>query len=450
MIALNAEKTIGTWLESVAPYARQIVVGLDDRTTDKTAKIARKYGAEVHPFPMCETHACPNHAPFQAQHFARARNFIHSKADLDLDFVLWGDSDDVLHNHQLLPGLLAAVPQGAIGVWAEYVYAYAKRPDKSLAPTTTFHRERIFRTKVDGLPVKWEWKYRVHEVCAPEGLPEGYQARWILNNEVKWIHQDGAHKTDQSAPRNLALLEMDYEENPTDGRVLFYLGNQFFAMAKWREAAFWYEKLLEVGTNPYERWQSQLYACKAYQRLGHLEHALRMAYGVLHTFPQHQEAYYSLCEVYGLMGEDDKVEFWTKAVRALEASGMAQRPPFFVFANPLDLTFNSRLPLADAYQRMGRISEAKAELQAAWASFPDERIGTAIKMHEQTEADIETANAFVRIAEVSKDPATIIRLYEALPQAVKSFGRTRDIYVPALLAQRSGQLNGHSAELVSA
>lgn len=450
IICKDGEKTLPKLLDSIMPYVRQCVVALDDRTTDRTAKIARKYGAEVHPFEMCTTHQCPSHAPFQAQHFAKARNFSFSKLDPSLDFWCWLDADDVIHNGQYLPALLANTPPGAIGTWFEYVYAYAKRPDGSLAPTTIFHRERILRTKVDGMPVRWEWKYRVHEVCAPEGLPGDYQGKWLVNNEIKVIHQDGAHKTESSAPRNLALLEIDYEENPRDARVLFYLGNQFFAMGRWREAAFWYEKLLDIGENPYERWQAQLYACKAYQRLGYLEHALRMAFGVLHTFPQHHEAYYSLCEVYSLMQEDGKVEFWTKMFRSLEAAGMLQRPPFFVFANPMDVGFNSFMPIADAYQRMGRITDAKMELQQAYRNFPDERVAAAIQMHERTEADIETANSFVRIASLSKDPATIIRLYEALPNSVKSFGRVRDCALPVVLAQRAGVVNGHSAEEVPA
>lgn len=443
IICKDGERSLPTLLDSIAPVARQIVIALDDRTSDRTARIARKYGAEVHPFTMCETHACARHnPPIQAQHFARARNFAHSKLDLDLDFVGWIDGDDQLINGQLLPDLLAKVPTGAIGVWAEYVYAYATRPDGSIAPNTSFHRERIFRTKVDGIAPRWEWKYRVHEVCAPEGLPPGYQARWILNNDVKWLHQAGAHKTNESAPRNLTLLEIDYEENPTDSRTLFYLGNQYFAMGQWKEAAFWYEKLLEVGTNPYENWQAQLYACKAFQRLGYLDHALRMAYGTLNTMPQHHEGYYALAETYSLMEEDAKVEYWSKAVEQLAASGLVTNPPFFVFRNPADNDFNRFMPIADAYQRQGRITEAREQLEKAYANFPDERVKVAIDGHRKTETDMETANSFVRMAEVTRDPAIITDLYRRLPLSVKSFGRVRDLAVPAMLAERQGVLNG--------
>lgn len=437
MIVKDGGKSLDACLSSFRPYVRHIVIGVDDRTTDKTAKIAKKHGAEVHYFPMCDTHTCRDHGSVQAQHFARARNFVMSKVDPnEFAFASWVDADDEIVRADLLPELCAKTPAGAIGMWAEYIYAYSKRPDGGIVPNTAFHRERIFRLKVDSHPVKWDWKYRVHEVCAPE-MAEGYQARWILNNDVKWLHQDGAHKSEHSAPRNLLLLEIDYEEKPDDSRTVFYLGNQYFAMGRWAEAAFWYEKLQEVGQNQYENWQAQLYACKAYQRMGALDHALRSAYGSLEAAPQHHEGYYALAEVYALMGEDDKVIHWTKVVRALDSAGVVTNPPFFVFRNPMDGSFNSRMPIADALVRKGQIAQAREELEAAYSVMPDERLGQAIAGHRKTESDMETANAFVRLAEATRDPATILRLYEKLPQGVKAFGRTRDLVMPLMMRERA-------------
>ena len=47
LIAKDAEHHLGACLESIRPIAEQIVVCVDERTTDKTARVAKKYGAQA-------------------------------------------------------------------------------------------------------------------------------------------------------------------------------------------------------------------------------------------------------------------------------------------------------------------------------------------------------------------------------------------------------------------
>jgi glycosyltransferase involved in cell wall biosynthesis len=51
VLAINAEKELARILPELAPIADELVIGIDDTTTDETARIARQFTAKVHPVP---------------------------------------------------------------------------------------------------------------------------------------------------------------------------------------------------------------------------------------------------------------------------------------------------------------------------------------------------------------------------------------------------------------
>lgn len=421
LIAKNAAKTLGPCLDSIRPYVKQIVVGVDETTEDKTTKVAKKHGADVVvPIKVSDWHECEYHGRVLAQHFAQARNQSFAHLDPSLDFWMWLDSDDVLVGGEELAEMCAGVPEECCGVWLPYHYSTV---GENRETNTLFDRERLLRPRLG-----WKWEYRVHEVVTPQ--TEG--VRWIRSNAVKIYHQPNGHKTESSASRNLLLLEIDLEENPNDSRATFYMGNQYFAMGQWAQAVEWYERLCSgLGKNPYELWQAYVYLSMAYERLGDLDGALKAAYGAIDVRPEHPEPYFRLASVYLLSGEFDKVLYWTQEGRKRKA------PPFFVFKNPLDYTYNSRMALADALAQMGQVVEARQELEAAYAVIQDERVGAAIEKYKAMEANAQIASSYVALA-APLDDAGKVALWEKLdlPPEVRQFGRCRDVAIPAMLRQR--------------
>lgn len=428
LIARDAEQTIGHCIRSLRPFVEQVVVCVDESTTDRTAKVARRAGADLVPsIRVSDWHECARHGRVRAQHFARARNESFTYLDKSLGWWMWLDSDDVVKGAEHLAevcammeqeeGRIAAQGQTLAGAWCNYHYSTMLG---GRVTNTLFDRERILRTKVG-----WEWEYRVHEVVKPL-CP---RPAWLSIPQVQVFHQEGVHKPESSAKRNLLLLEIDLEEDPEDARAAFYMGNQHFAMGGWREAIRWYERLLEIGQNTYEKWQSAVYLSMAYERLGDLDAAINAALEAIKEQPKHPEPYYRLAACYVLSAEFEKAEWWTRMGREREA------PPFFVFKNPLDYTFNQRVVLSDALAQMGRVQEAKAELEAAHAAYPDERVGNAIAHYREMEANAGKANAYVTLAHtLGSDWA--IENGPRLPAEVRAFGRVRDVYVPALLRAR--------------
>ncbi len=437
IIARNAEKTLPACLASLKQWVQQVVVCVDESSTDKTSQVAKRYSAEVHRIKVSDYHECPRHGRVLAQHFAEARNKSFSFLRKDLTWWMWLDADDTLQGGERLAQMLAGVPDGAVGVWLPYHYS-ALEKDGVRAVNTSFYRERVLRANVG-----WRWEHRVHEVVVPDA-----PGPWLTSDIVKVAHQTGAHKAESSAARNQLLLEIDLEENPNDPRATFYMANGFFAVADWERAAAWYERYTEIGQNHYELWQSYVYMSMAYQRLGDLNAAVQAAYGAIDVEPRHPEPYIQLEHIYLAAGEAEKAEYWAK-----EAAGK-EDPPFFVFTNPMDKLFNLRVGLADAYAQQGRIGEARQVLEAAYKVFPEERVGKAIEHYREIESAERTADAFGQLADLvlpqlnlsaryidlsgsGMQPfSTVLECLDLLPPTARELGRVRDRVAPLLMRTR--------------
>ena len=81
MIVRQGEDTLPNALESVRNFVDEIVVGIDDRTTDHTEEIAKEYGAKIFWFTWIHD-------------FSYARNLVAHYANYD--HILVFDVDDLI------------------------------------------------------------------------------------------------------------------------------------------------------------------------------------------------------------------------------------------------------------------------------------------------------------------------------------------------------------------
>jgi glycosyltransferase involved in cell wall biosynthesis len=415
IIARNAEKTIGACLDSLVPYVKQVLVCVDQTTTDGTQAVARRHGARVERgFVVSEPHECPEHGKIVAQHFANARQ---RSFDLLPPTEWWGwvDADDVVQNGAKLPAFLAALPQDVAGLWLPYHYSQAGEG----GPTATlFDRERIVRRSVG-----WKWQHRVHEILVPrEGLTE--HLNWQRTDQIAIVHQGQGHDTTGSARRNITLLEIDLEDDPNDERTLFYMGNQYFALSEWETAIYWYDRARRAN-NPYQRWQTLIYLSRAYERLGDLDASTQAAYEAVETAPYHPEPYYRLAAVAMYKRDVQRCEFWTRL------GDQMVPPPFFAFKNPLDRPFNARVTLGQAYANDGQVTKARHQLEQALQAMPaNEQIRQGIAEYQQMEQDAVQAEQWANVLSSIDGPLP------KPPEHLWKFGRVRDVVVPVLLKQR--------------
>src|SRR5438128_8701209 len=170
----------------------------------------------------------------------------------------------------------------------------------------------------------------------------------------------------------------------------------------------------------------------AHYRMGNLSEATQSAYLSMEEHPEHPEPYYLLAAIAAKTGNLGKVSFWTKLGRSMK------EPPFFVFKNPMDYGFNNRIQLADALAAEGYIADAKAEWEAAYAFYPDQRVADAIKRCELLQGIEKQADAYVSFATYGNGAIKQLAIdeYDRLPDEVRSFGRVRDVAMPIIMAHR--------------
>lgn len=68
--------------------------------------------------------------------------------------------------------------------------------------------------------------------------------------------QYGQDKSKARCARDYALLKKSHEEDPTNSRTLFYLGQTCQFMDEWEQAIFYYQKRLEIGVVSEEKYLS--------------------------------------------------------------------------------------------------------------------------------------------------------------------------------------------------
>ena len=253
MIVRDEEANLPACLESAADLFDEIVV-VDTGSTDRTAEIARSFGARVFDFVWVGD-------------FAAARNAALARATGD--YAFWLDADDVLEPPQRdrLKGLLAGL---RLGDEAAYVVRCACDPDREGGGgETVVDHVRLFPLQEDV-----RWTYRIHEQILPALRRADVPVRWTDATVRHTGYSDPALRRRKLA-RDEAILLEELEDRPGDPFVLFNLGSIAIERQDWRAALGHLTRSLE-GSAPTDSITKKLYAliARCHQSLGEPEKAL--------------------------------------------------------------------------------------------------------------------------------------------------------------------------------
>lgn len=220
MILLNEQDLVGECLRSAQPVVDEIVALVDDRTTDATATICRRFGARVEPYAWQDD-------------FAAARN-----ASIELatgDWILVLDADDTL-----LPAGRRAV-KAAVGLRDVrtslnvhgFVFEISERDRRG---------RELFQAQSSGrlFPRSRELRYAgiVHEEVAYRG--ERAATRWAMVDNGPHIahvgYDRGLFATRGKDERNLRLLVRRAELESDNPYVLRDLARHHYFMRRYANA----------------------------------------------------------------------------------------------------------------------------------------------------------------------------------------------------------------------
>jgi glycosyltransferase involved in cell wall biosynthesis len=90
-----------------------------------------------------------------------------------------------------------------------------------------------------------------------------------LEKDICYIddRNDGGCKSDKFE-RDARLLEKGLEEDPTNGRYMFYLAQTYHSLGRWKDSIATYKKRIETGGWEEEIWYSKYMIGQCYQSLG--------------------------------------------------------------------------------------------------------------------------------------------------------------------------------------
>ncbi len=190
MIAKDSEYTLGKTLQTVKSIADEIIIGIDETTTDETERVAKKFGAKTFKIK----------SPIE-QGFDEARNRTIEKAVMD--WILWIDTDETLEDSINLPQHLR---QNCYNGYSVRQHHYATEP---AALFKTDLPARIFRNH-KGI----KFYGMVHE-HPEEEMNTGIRNLCILN-DVAIMHTGYATERIRRArfQRNWPLMQRDRKKYP--------------------------------------------------------------------------------------------------------------------------------------------------------------------------------------------------------------------------------------------
>jgi tetratricopeptide (TPR) repeat protein len=207
MIVRDEEDMLARCLAAVAPAVDEIVV-VDTGSRDTTIQIARSFGARVIEHAWTDS-------------FSEARNISFEAAtgdwlmSLDADQVLVSDDVEVL---RALTG----------HTWREafYLVETSHVGETTDGHTVTRDRLKVFRNRPE-----YRYRGRVHEKIG-HTLPL-YAPRRIEQTSVRLQHYGylkSVLDAKGKAQRNIRLLRVEVDENPSDASLRFSLGSEYAAV----------------------------------------------------------------------------------------------------------------------------------------------------------------------------------------------------------------------------
>lgn len=175
---------------------------------------------------------------------ARQQSFDMVPKD-EYDWMMWIDSDDVFHAPNGLDEMFKNLDEYSKGIFIRYDYAV--EPKTGLVVVEQW-RERILSTDVP-----WEWRYKLHEVCA---APPGTQ---FARRDDCWIEHMRKSGEDRGArDRNRKILAKALREYPNEPRYMFYFAGETMAEADSMEPGPERNQVIDASILAFEKYKEMI------------------------------------------------------------------------------------------------------------------------------------------------------------------------------------------------
>jgi glycosyltransferase involved in cell wall biosynthesis len=388
MIVKNEEEYLDACLKSASDYVDEIII-VDTGSTDKTKKIAAKYGAKIYDFEWCDD-------------FAAARNFSFSKATGDM--VLWLDADDILEGGEALRSVCEQCPSHVNVIFVNYDYQVAEDGQVMVKHT----RDRIIRN--NGATI---WKGRLHET--PVEVRRGAKAS---ATELNVRHTAKPDRWDKSEVRNLRILQKQLEDegHDPDPRTVFYLAGCYKSLGDYEQAKELFELYVKMSGWDEERsvaWINLGDIYLAEERDGEAKASYMKA---IDERPDLPAAYVAMGQYYA---QNEKFE---RACQWLEMALNKKDPQTSMAISPLEYTYKPWMLYAECQYNMGEFNNAIAAIKQAMKYKNDDLAKMLLDNYTQTlghKLAAESVTGLAKFLEKQGETEKIPDLLKAVPNELR-------------------------------
>ena len=341
MIVLDEAETLQRAIESALPVVDEIVVGIDDRSSDGSHEIARRFTDKVYRFQWRDD-------------FSAARNEVLSRCTGDWVLIL--DGHEVLRESSapLFQKMLEALPEGTEGVGFRL---QLQAEDNNVSGIQL----RLFRNNS-----RFRYVGAVHNVveCDP-ARTIGFADIVIDHLRPTGNRELRERQRNEMVPRKMEEALM---KNPRDAKALYYLGIHAQDRKDYRRAIEYYRRYLECSEHPEERY-------KVLWQLGRALYQSREKDAARETFFRGIQERWDLPECYVALGDMAlREEKWDEAEHYFKLACGRNQPLSGVFFSHDFYTWLPHHKLCEVYDKSGRYYKAilAGEKVLSFDNLPEE------------------------------------------------------------------------------
>jgi len=337
MIVKNEEKNLGLSLKPLAACFDEVVV-VDTGSTDKTAALAKEYGAKVY-------------QDWWRDDFARARN--RSLELASCDWIMWFDADNRMSPADVnkIKGLLIDQPLDKVFWCTEVVEPGAGR----------LIQKRIFPNRSD-----FKFKGSVHEqLIHPE-----QDIRYHMT-DIKIYHWGYADKKQLKLKgiRNINILKNELQKKPDDFYFNFNIARCWRDFGKYENAVLHLNKVVRneetLKQNPEIYLSAHIMLVLLYEKTGNLNKARQILDVLLAKHPDFGPGWYYSGKYYFNQGDFKEAAINFEKFLCLKIS------LYSVFFQRRKIIFEGLYWLARCYEKTNRLRPALKTYQKCFDFEPD-------------------------------------------------------------------------------
>ncbi|MHA1882471.1 MAG: glycosyltransferase [Candidatus Thorarchaeota archaeon] len=355
LIVRNEAKTLEMCLKSIRDYVEEIVVLVDNRTTDQSYEIATRLADKVQYFKWHDD-------------FAGARN--EAIALCSHEWILIMDGHEVLHpkSGQILENLKGRVVEGGdletTGRFDAFVYMDPKGKDADhLIPTSFFLQPRLFRKEA------FRYRGRIHNFLEPTSeKAKEYAIRPV--NELVFLHSRPEELSElrkqERREINIRILKEEIEKDPDYARAYFYLAQTYYEAEMYDDALETYQKYIEKSSWDAEKAHAYLMMATIYAEMKQFEEARECCYKGIGLDWGRAEFYLTLGDIAYEEKDFYQAQHWY-------TSAKDKKPPMNgLFLHGASYTYAPYVKLAKLYSTVGEWMDALTSARTALELGADE------------------------------------------------------------------------------